>query len=168
MIPWPYNNKWYIIDLCKNKISINNLLIDECYTKFTIRGMGNCFSGYLYKNYLYACEVNDIDIYKIRIWDLVDKNLIKTINFYSKISNILTWNNNYGLIASKNNLNVINLESQYIEETLNIKTKNDYYINNIKKIKLNELGECLICLDDGNNINLYNEINENNIIYIHN
>ena len=68
MIPWLYKNKYYIIECCYKKISINNMLEDECYANLTMNPEGLHCCGYIY-NDNYLC-VSDNNNNCIRIWDL--------------------------------------------------------------------------------------------------
>ena len=82
MIPWLYKNKYYIIECCYNKISINNMLEDECYANLNMNPEGNHFCGYIY-NDNYLC-VSDYNNNCIRIWDLVNKIIYKEIKYDSR------------------------------------------------------------------------------------
>ena len=44
MIPWNFNNKYYLIECCDYKISINNIFEDESYATLTMdpEGPHNC------------------------------------------------------------------------------------------------------------------------------
>ena len=65
MIPWLYNNKYYIIECCWNKISINNIFEDENYSNLSKQPEGLHYCGYIYNNN-YLC-VSDCDNNYIRI-----------------------------------------------------------------------------------------------------
>ena len=71
MIPWLYNNKYYIIECCRYKISINNIFEDENYSNLSKQPEGYHYCGYIYNNN-YLC-VSDYDNNYIRIWDLINK-----------------------------------------------------------------------------------------------
>ena len=59
MIPWLYKNKYYIIECCIYKISINNMLEDECYANLTMNPEGRYYCGYIYNdNYLCVSDYN--------------------------------------------------------------------------------------------------------------
>ena len=45
MIPWLYTYKYYIIECCYEKISINNIFEDECYANLSTKG--DHFCGYI-------------------------------------------------------------------------------------------------------------------------
>ena len=65
MIPWLYKDKYYIIECCYYKISINNMLEDECFANFNKEPEGYHLCGYIY-NDNYLC-VSDDDNKYIRI-----------------------------------------------------------------------------------------------------
>ena len=48
MIPWLYKKKCYIIECCYCKISINNILEDECYCNLKMDPEGNHWCSYIY------------------------------------------------------------------------------------------------------------------------
>ena len=77
MIPWTYNNKYYIIELCYGKISINNIFDDENFAELSSQPEGYQYCCYIY-NQNYLC-VSDRDNNHIRILDLVNKSIYKQI-----------------------------------------------------------------------------------------
>ena len=153
MIPWKNNNKEYVIDCCINKISINNIFEDDCYANFIIPGSHLC--GYIYdendENYL--C-VNDYSNSIIRIWNLSTKIFFKQIQYYAKKgAGITPWNNEFAIIACEDCLVIMNIyEGKMVKK---ITTKDKHYFKEVKKIKISNLGECLISSDNGGNIILY-------------
>ena len=82
LILWIYNNKYYIIECCWGKISINNIFENENYASLSLKNRGNHFSGFLY-NDNYLC-VGDYLYDNITIWDLVNKTIYKQIKYYDK------------------------------------------------------------------------------------
>ena len=113
MIPWLYQNKYYIIDCANSKISINNLLEDETYTNLKMDPEGDHYCGYLYKDN-FLC-VSDYSNYFVRIWDLANKVVYKQINYDTSISNcsyeIIPWNNNYVIFGCDSGwIVIINIE----------------------------------------------------------
>ena len=150
IIPWEYKNKWYIIELCDKKISINNLLEGECYAN--IKEIYNSKYGRLVNNkYLYTYN-EEID--SLLIWDLVNKNLLKRIILNSKIFDFLIWDNTYGIISTDKDFALINLEEKKIIKRFNIYRNN--CIIGIKKIKIDTFGEFLVCLNRGGEVCIYN------------
>ena len=152
MIPWNFNNKYYLIECCDYKISINNIFEDESYATLTMDPEGSHNCAYLYNNN-FLC-VSDIDNNNIRIWDLLKKSLFKQIEYDATIARgIIGWNNTYGIVACKNCFVIINIDEGKVEKTIDV---DNCKIEGLKKYKLNGLGECLIASDDKNNILLYN------------
>ena len=47
MIPWLYKNKYYIIECCNNKISINNMLEDKYYANLIKNPECDHYCGYI-------------------------------------------------------------------------------------------------------------------------
>ena len=146
MIPWYYKDKFYIIDICSEKIIINNLLEDKSYAKLKLRGIIDYQNGFLSEDkYLYA-YYNDKYSDKIITWDLINKNMIKNIEVIYKIRSMLLWDSNYAIILVYDGdklLYSLDIKKQTIERLYDYKNTNG--INNIIKIKLNDLGrECLI------------------------
>ena len=143
MIPWTYKDKWYIIDICYDKIYINNLLEDESFAELKMRGVENYLNGFLYKDkflYVYNGQYES----NIIIWDLINKNVIKNIEVKDGIKDMLLWDNNYAILLTSQYLYAFDVKTQKIINQL-IDEKGNYYSVKIKKIKLNDLGkECLI------------------------
>ena len=150
MILWLYQNKYYLIECSNGKISINNLLEDESYANLTMNPQGDNFCGYLY-NDNYLC-VSDYNNKFIRIWDLVNKVIYKQINYESSYAYEITpLNNNYLIVGCEDFFVVINIIDGKMVKKIDLKTEE---IRGIKKIKLRQLGECLLCSDSSNNIYL--------------
>ena len=153
MIPWFYQNKYYIIECCNNKISINNLLEDESYANLSMDPEGRNYCGYLY-NDNYLC-VSNYDQSFLRIWDLVNKVIYKQINYEAPNTcsyEIIPWNNNYSIFGCYDCFVIINIEEGKMVKKIDMKNE---YIYGMKKIRLGQLGECLICSDSSNNIKLF-------------
>ena len=135
MIPWFYQNKYYIIDCAyDHKISINNLLEDETYANLTMDpDNGEYYCGYLY-NDNYLC-VSDYSNKYIRIWDLVNKVIYKQINYeYSCAYEIIPWNINYAIVGCDHCFVVINITEGKMVKKIDLKDCDE--IRGIKKIKL--------------------------------
>ena len=150
MIPWLYQNKYYIIECSNSKISINNLLLDESYANLNLDPEGYHYCGYLYQdNYLCVCDYSNNSI---RIWDLVKKVIYKQINYQSSCAyELIPWNNNFSIVGSDNCFVVINIEEGKMVKKVDLKGE----IRGIKKIKLGQLGECLISSDSNYTIQLF-------------
>ena len=155
MIPWLYQNKYYIIECSYKKIFINNLLEDEIYANLNMNPEGYYYNGYLYNNN-YLCLSDYINCF-LRIWDLVNKVIYKQINYDSSIGTcsyeIMPWNNKYSIFGCDSGWIVImNLEEGKMAKKIQLKDSNE--IRGMKKIKLAQSGECLICSDNNGNIKL--------------
>ena len=102
----------------------------------------------------YLC-VSDINNNFIRIWDLVNKTIYKTINFDANFGyEMVQWNDKYTIIGCDKCLIIIDLENG--KEYKKIKGNNGT-IFGLKKIKDKYLGECLICSQENNVIDIYNK-----------
>ena len=156
MVPWFYQNKYYLIECANNKIYINNMFEDENYANLSMNPEGHHFCGYLY-NGNYLC-VSDYNQKFVRIWDLVNKVIYKQIN-YEGTSNtcsyeIIPWNINYTIFGCDGSFVVMNItDGKTIKKT----DVNNGDIRSMKKIKIGQIGECLICVGGSNNntIQLY-------------
>ena len=157
MVPWFYQNKYYLIECANNKIYINNMFEDENYANLSMDPEGSYYyCGYLY-NGNYLC-VSDYNQKFVRIWDLVNKVIYKQIN-YEGTSNtcsyeIIPWNINYTIFGCDGSFVVMNItDGKTIKKT----DVNNGDIRSMKKIKIGQIGECLICVGGSNNntIQLY-------------
>ena len=148
MIPWFYNFKYYVINFY-NDISIHNIFENECYAKLTVE-KSSYFCGFMCnKNYLCA---NDRTNNLLRIWDLINKNIVKEIKYDGELGReIIQWNNTYTIIACKYSVIIINLEKGEMISKISIKR----CIGGVKKIYLDRAGECLIVSDFNNTILLF-------------
>ena len=152
MIPWLYNNKYYIIECCYKKISINNIFEDENYSNLSKEPEGRHYCGYIYNNN-YLC-VSDYDNNYIRIWDLVNKSIYKQINYDASYGcEIIPWNNKYTIIGCDGCFVIIDIEEEKMIKKINSNKAKD--LSGLKKIKMKNLGECLIGSGDGNIIELF-------------
>ena len=157
MIPWFYQNKYYLIECANYKIYINNMFEDENYANLSMDPEGRHYCGYLY-NGNYLC-VSDYDRQFVRIWDLVNKVIYKQIN-YEGTSNtcsyeIIPWNINYTIFGCDNFFVVMNITDGKMIKKIDVKDSHE--IRSMKKIKIGQIGECLICVGGGsqNTIQLY-------------
>ena len=140
-VPWFYNNKYYIIQSSDDFIIINNLFENENYAKLSMGKSPNQYYCCLYKkNYL--CVTSDMAKY-VRIWDLVNKVIYKQIDYEAKYDNgyeIVHWNDKYSIVGAHTQIVIMDIEKG--EKV--IKVVEGKNIVGVKKIKLNNLGECLI------------------------
>ena len=154
MIPWFYNNKYYLIECSDNKIYINNIFEDENYANLSMDPEGSHYCGYLY-NDNFLC-VSDYDQQFIRIWDLAKKVIYKQINYDGTDCSyeIIPWNVNYSIFGCDSSFVIININDGKMVKKID--NSNLGEIRGIKKIKMGQLGECLICSgSSGNSIQLY-------------
>ena len=142
LLSWEYNDNYYIIELCLNKISINNLLTEENYAELISPPESSHFGGFIYKtNYLCCSSENGY----IRIWDLVNKSIFKTIEMKgSCYFEILSWNEKYIISANykNNSFDIFNLEKGELYKQ--VKTSHSSGVRAVKKIFHSTYGECLI------------------------
>ena len=149
MIPWFYNNKYYIIKL-HNDISVYNIFENECYTELKSNN-SKYYCGFIINNY-YLCA-NDKNNKLLRIWDLVNKNIFKEIIYDGDFGKeIIPWNNIYIIVACKECFIVIDLEKGITTNKIMIINS---CLGGIKKIVLSKFGECLVAADFNNNIGLF-------------
>ena len=154
IIPWLYNNKYYIIDCGDSVISINNMLEDETYANLKFDPESQHYGGYLYNdNYLCVSHYHNKFI---RIWDLVNKVIYKQINYDDPGYGyeIIQWNNQYSIVGDdKVSFVIIDIEEGKMVKRIQIKNITSE-LRGLKKIKLGQLGECLIGSDKEGNISL--------------
>ena len=153
IIPWLYQNKYYLIECSDNKIYINNIFEDENYADLSMDPEGSYYGGYLY-NDNYLC-VSCAGRYFIRIWDLAKKVIFKQINFENSgntcFYETIFWNNDFTIFTSDDSIIMIDIkESKMIK-----KISKSGCRASAKKIKMEQLGECLICKTSSNEIQLY-------------
>ena len=153
MIYWLYKNKHYIIECCKKKISINNLLKNENYANLSIEPESYYYSGFIYKDD-YLC-VNDFENNLLRIWDLVNKIIYKQIQIEANFGReIISWDDKYAIIGCKGCLVIVNIDEEETVEKIDINNiEGEFY--KIKKIKTNKLGDCVIGSIFNNSICLF-------------
>lgn len=153
LIYWKYNNKNYIIELCDKKITVNSLFDDAVYANLSMDPEGFHFSGFLYKDN-YLC-VSDGRNNFVRVWDLVHKSVYKQIRFDASNANEITfWDKKYAIVGCKSCFVLVDLEEEVMVKKV-VLDNTKHYLCGVKKIKLVQLGECLIASDDSNNIRLF-------------
>ena len=145
-ILWKYKKKFYLIECCYQKISINNLLEDDCYDNLDMPPESYHYCGYLYnKNYL--CVTSEESV---RIWDLISKEINKEIKINYSYG-IIPWNNNLSIIGSYEGFIIVNIEEKKVLKKIDL----DYKLYCLKKIKITEYGECFICANSNGKIVLF-------------
>ena len=155
MVPWFYQNKYYLIECSDNKIYINNMFEDENYANLSMDPEGSHYCGYLY-NGNYLC----VSVYSqsfVRIWDLVNKVIYKQINYEGDSCSyeIIPWNVNYTIFGCDCSFVVMNITDGKMIKKIDVEDSGE--IRSMKKIKIGQIGECLICVGGGsqNTIQLY-------------
>ena len=155
------NNKYYIIQLAKEKIIINNLLEDEIYSELIHEPENYHNSGFIYKkddnDYLCSSSFNGY----INIWDLYNKNIYKVINTNNCcLYHINQWNNKYIIVANfyKECFKIIDIDNNIIKD---IEKKHSDNVICVKKIYHPKYGESLLSASRDKTIKLWtlNSIN---------
>ena len=155
LIPWLYKNKYYLIACCDYEISINNFFESENYATLISKPEGGHYCGFLY-NDNYLC-VSDSNNNLLRIWDLVKKSIYRIIKFDAQYGKeIVQWNDKYTIIGCNECLIIIDLEDG--KEVKKIESNSN--VLGVKKMKDDELGECLICSEGNNTITIFKKYEE--------
>ena len=153
LIPWIYNNIYYIIELCTSKISISNIFEDKGYAELKSSPDGHHASGYLYNNN-YLCVV-DTNYSNIRIWDLVNKTIYKQISYDANQGcQIIPWNYKYTIVGCKACIIIIDINEEKIVKKISFNNTECLFAG-IQKIYVNKYGECLIGSSAFNSIKLF-------------
>jgi hypothetical protein len=147
IIPWIYNNKYYIIELCCGYISIKNILEKESYTDLNIEDDDVYLSGFIYKDNQLITNISNKK--QVLFLDLITKNKIKIISYQKSGYSLCHWNERYSIIIG-NSLQIINMEKKEVVKDNDI--KRNFY--SFKKIKCPLLGEALIVTDDRKSLDL--------------
>ena len=144
LIYWKYNDKHYIIEGMVNFILIYNVLDNEIYWNTKIQGKH--LGGFVFNDkFLFIASNNTI-----KILDLENKSFYKEIKYGDKYAcDIIPWNNKFIIFGTNQYIYIFNNDDYSV-----IKKIKGQAIG-IKKIKINNLDECLICSDQKGNINLY-------------
>ena len=148
IIPWEYNNKYYVIELCNGIISIKNIFEEESYTELKFEKTDNFLSGFLYQDKTLVANI--VDKKQILILDLIEKTEYKLIDLTSTGYSLIHWNEKYAIIGGKN-IEIIDLGNKEIIKCFEMTD----ILYSIKKIKNNFFGEGLIAFDEKNNFNLF-------------
>ena len=142
LLPWEYKDNYYIIELCLNKISINNLLTDENYAELNASPESSHFGGFVYDEKFLCCSCENG---QIRIWNLDKKLLVKKIEkFGSFYFEIIPWNEKFVIAANYKNNSIDIFDIQKGELHKQINTPHTAGVRALNKIYLHKYGECLI------------------------
>jgi len=157
------DQNYYLIQFCKKKIVVNNIIQNYVYTIF-----GENENGFTYMNgFIYTPEENTDSIYKdylysnsnngyIYIWDLYEKNLI--YSFYINnclINNIIQWNKNLIILSdlNKNSIKIVLIDYGIVIS--DIYSQHNIGILFIKKIIHPIYGESLLSSGQDGSIKLW-------------
>ena len=162
IIPWynESNKLYYLIEFCEDLLIVVNILLNEIYAKLDEEKYNSYSSGFVYKkdniDYLYAAN----SCSEIRIWNLIDKELINIIKISNKFNNIrlyglLIWNEKYLIVNDDTNkaIRIIDLGQNKVVGFINNRHKDS--VRCVKRINLPEYGECLLTAGDDNIIKLW-------------
>ena len=142
LIPWCYNNNYYLIECCNSKISINNILKNENYANLEKSPEGMHCCGYIYKN-IFLC-VTDYNNNFLRIWNLISKSVAKEISFEGSLCyGITPWNDDFSIITTSEGLLVLDINKGLLAKKITNKKINS--LCGIQKINSDDYGECIIC-----------------------
>ena len=154
IIPWRSGMKYYLIEICNSKISINSIFDDENYTTFSKAPEGIHCCAYLHQeNYLY---VTDYQNNFIRLWNLFSKSIDFEINVESNyLYGIVPWDKNYAIITCSEGLIVIDMFKGIVVQKIFEKKASN--LCGIQKINSTYFGESIICSSNNGSIVLFNE-----------
>lgn len=153
LILWKYNNFNYIIELCWFKISINNIETNDNYAELKSEPESYNKCGFIYKEKFLLCS--SIDGF-IKMWNLVDKNIIKGIEIKEcEIFGILQWSENYLICANYHNNSIDIIDINFGKVVKQIKATHQFKVAYVKKINHPELKECLLSAGFDNVIKLW-------------
>lgn len=147
ILPW-HNQKdeeTYIVELCTNKIIINNVLKDETYAQLIMEPEDAHYGGFIYSkeenDYLFSSSCRGF----VSIWDLYEKSLTGIINnFGCEIWQITPWSNRYiiGADFDSKSLKIMDIKGKKVVGA--IKGQHTKGIVSVKKIVHPIYGESLI------------------------
>ena len=150
------NDKYYIIQLAKNKIRIDNLLEDELYYELKENNDIQSTSGYIFsnENVDYLCYSSNNGY--IGIWDLFKKKNFKVININKCcLYHIIEWNSKYTLVADFYNKSFKVIDIEEGKMIKDIKGQHNDYVKCIKKIYHPNYGESLLSSSRDKTIKLW-------------
>ena len=150
------DNKYYIIQLANKLIIINSLFDDDIYALLSCKYEDAHYSGFISNNnnneYLFSSSINGY----INIWDLYNKNNIKSINANGcNLSHIIKWNNSLIIVGYFLNktFKIIDLTTGNIINQ--IKGQHSHEVVCVKKINHPLYGESLLTGSKDNTIKLW-------------
>ena len=150
------NNNYYIIEIARYKIFINNLLKEELYCELHHEPEDTHLSGFIYykdkNNYLCTSSTNGF----INIWDLFKKKIFQQIDTNKcYLTHIIEWNQKYIIVADfkTNSFKIVDFEEKKLINGIN--GPDFSRILSIKKIYHPKYGESLLVSNDKNCIHLF-------------
>ena len=162
IIPWynESNGLYYIIECCEDLLIVVNILHNEVYAKLEEERYKIYSSGFVHKenkiDYLYVSNSSS----EIKIWNLIDKELVKLIKISEKFDNrrlygLLFWNKSYLVVNDDTNkaIKVVDLEQN--KAVSHIYNKHEGSVRCLKRITHPEYGECLLTGGDDHKIKLW-------------
>lgn len=166
ILPWEnkVNQENYVIELCKQKVTINNLLKKELFGEFIIPSESYFCSGFIrskqnrdnnkkiIKDFLWASSTKGF----IMILDIYQKSVVNTIDTNKcYLYHIIQWNDEFGLVAdyTNNSFKIIDLNNQNI--ICNIGGVHSKGVVCVKKIDHPIYGKCLLSCGYDSNVNLW-------------
>ena len=150
------NNIYYIIELSARKIIINNLLEDNLYAELVHLPEHNHYSGFIYNegenDYLCVSSQNGF----ITIWNLYEKNYVRSINTYKcNLLHIIQWNNKYVIVADSWNKSFKIIDLTIYKVISEIKGQHTQNALSVKKIYNPTYGELLLSASSDKTIKLW-------------
>ena len=150
------NNNYYVIQLGKKHILIDNMLEDELYADLVNEPEHNHYSGFIYNendnDYLCTSSQNGF----IHIWDLYNKKIFKIINVNQcNLLHMIQWNDNLIIVADSINKSFKVIDLQINKVISNFKGQHLEYVFCIKKIYHPIYGESLLSASEDNQIKLW-------------
>jgi len=165
IIPWfnGADEQYYLIQLCEDLLVVVSLLQNEIYAKLSEERFKSYSSGFVHKedeiDYLYTST----NWSEICIWNLISKELVKTIKVSVKYDNIrlyglLLWNENHlvSIDDTHNAIIIIDLKQDKVISSTNYKHKES--VRCVKRLKHKIYGECLLTGGDDYTIKLWKNI----------
>lgn len=118
LLPWynKENNEYYIIQLCNQKITINNILKDEATYYLIMDKESNHFNGFIFtkNNIDYLCNTSEQGL--ITFWNLFNKTITSIIQTdIGNICSFIFWSKRYLIISTNNDgLEILDLKETKI------------------------------------------------------
>ena len=162
IIPWfnEYKGLYYLVECCENLLIIINILHNEIYAKLDEERFKIYSSGFVHKknhiDYLFVSNSSS----EIKIWNLMNKELVKLIKVSEKYDNrrlygLLFWNERYLLVNDDTNKTIKVIDLKQNNVVSQIKNLHKGSVRCLKRINHPEYGECLLTGGDDQKIKLW-------------